>query len=173
MSFYNVLNPVVFSISKPEKYGLVQQGQIIRTSSIQLFTGASTTSSFSVTAEQMVAGRFFINAGATGSGYAPTGSAGITLTLPSASDFVQLLLGPGGFDVSNDDIFMLRVQNTSAAFKLYVAPGTGGIVGASSHAKLNLVPPFPVVTYSSEAFIPIQIGITVSGTGTTYSYTLI
>ena len=170
MSFYNVLNPAVFEIYKPDQFGLVDQGKIIRTSSIQYINGGSAqTTNFSVTAQQLVAGRFFVNAGATGSGYAPTGSAGITMTLPSASDLVQLLLGPGGFDVSNNDIFMLRVQNTSATFKLYIAPGTDGIVGASSYAKLNLVPPFPVVTYSSEAFIPIQIGITNGA----YSYTLI
>ena len=170
MSFYNVLNPTVFEIYKPEQFGLVDQGKIIRTSGIQYINGGSAqTSSFSVTAQQLVAGRFFVNAGATGSGYAPTGSAGITMTLPSATDFVQLLLGPGGFDVSNNDIFVLRVQNTNAAFKLYIAPGSGGSVGASSYAALNLVPPFPVVTYSSEAFIPIQIGIS----GSTYTYTLI
>jgi hypothetical protein len=171
MSFYNVLNPAVFEIYKPDQFGLVDQGKIVRTSGIQYINGGSAqTSSFSVTAQQIVAGRFFVNAGATGSGYAPTGSAGITMTLPSATDFVQLLLGPGGFDVSNNDIFMLRVQNTSAAFKLYIAPGADGVIGASSYAKLNLVPPFPVVTYSSEAFIPIQIGITVNGA---YTYTLI
>ena len=170
MSFYNVLNPAVFEIYKPDQFGLVDQGKIVRTSGIQYINGGSAqTSSFSVTAQQLVAGRFFVNAGATGSGYAPTGSAGITMTLPSANDFVQLLMGPGGFDVSNADIFMLRVQNTSSTFKLYVAPGTGGIVGASSYAGLNLVPPFPVVTYSSEAFIPIQIGVT----NGVYSYTLI
>ena len=170
MSFYNVLNPAVFEIYKPDRYGLVEQGKIVRTSGIQYINaGSAQTSSFSVTSQQLIAGRFFVNAGATGSGYAPTGSAGITMTLPSANDFVGLLQGPGGFDVSNNDIFMLRVQNTSASFKLYVAPGTGGSVGASSYAALNLVPPFPVVTYSSEAFIAIQIGIS----GSTYTYTLI
>ena len=170
MSFYNVLNPAIFEIYKPDQFGLVDQGKIVRTSSLQYINGGSAqTSSFSVTAQQLVAGRFFVNAGATGSGYAPTGSAGITMTLPSATDFVGLLQGPGGFDVSNNDIFMLRVQNTSASFKLYIAPGTDGVVGASSYAKLNLVPPFPVVTYSSEAFIPIQIGIN----NGVYTYTLI
>lgn len=170
MSFYNVLNPTVFEIYKPDQYGLVDQGKIIRSSGLQYINGGSAqTSSFSVTAQQMIGGRFFVNAGATGSGYAPTGSAGITMTLPAASDLIQLLLGPGGFDVSDNDIFMLRVQNTSATFKLYIAPGTGGVVGASSYAKLNLVPPFPVVSYSSEAFIPIQINIS----NGSYSYTLI
>ena len=173
MSFYNVLNPTVFSITKPDQFGLVKQGQITRIASTQLFTGAATTVSFSLTPEQLINGNLYINAGATGSGYAPTGSAGITVTLPSATDLITLLMGPGGFDVSDNDIFMLRVVNTSATFKLYIAPGTDGVVGASSYAKLNLVPPFPVVSYSSEAFIPIQINVTVSGTGTTYSYTLI
>jgi hypothetical protein len=170
MSFYNVLNPTVFEIYKPNQYGLVDQGKIIRTAYTQLINGGSAqTSSFSVTSEQLIAGRFFVNAGATGSGYAPTGSAGITMTLPAANDFVQLLMGPGSFDVSDGDIFVLRVQNISSTFKLYIAPGTGGVVGASSYAKLNLVPPFPVVTYSSEAFIPMEIGVT----NGVYTYTLI
>lgn len=170
MSFYNVLNPAIFEIYKPDQFGLVDQGKIVRTSSTQYINGGSAqTTSFSVTAQQLVAGRFFVNAGATGSGYAPTGSAGITMTLPAANDLVQLLMGPGGFDVSNNDIFMLRVQNTNSVFKLYIAPGTGGSVGASSYAQLNLVPPFPVVANSSESFIPIQIGIS----GSTYTYTLI
>ena len=174
MSFYNVLNPTTFAIYKPDQIGLTAQGQMTRIASTQLFTGATTTAAFSLTAEQIINGNLFINAGATGSGYAPTGSAGITITLPSATDLVTLLMGPGGFDVSSNDIFILRVVNTSATFKLYIAPGTGGIVGASSYAALNLVPPFPVVSYSTEAFIPIQITITANvGAAPTYAYTLI
>ena len=181
MSFYNVLNPTVFEIYKPDQFGLVDQGKITRTASVQYINGGSAqTTSFSVTAQQLIGGRVFVNAGATGSGYAPTGSAGITMTLPSANDFVQLLMGPGGFDVSNADVFVLRVVNTSTTFKLYVAPGTGGIVGASSYAGLNLVPPFPVCGYAkasfttgspdvAEIYVPIQIGIT----NGVYTYTLI
>lgn len=179
MSFYNVLNPTTFGIYKPDQVGLTAQGQITRIASTQLFTGATTTANFSLTAEQLIGGNLFINAGATGSGYAPTGSAGITVTLPSATDLVTLLMGPGGFDVATNDIFVLRVVNTSTGgscggFKLYIAPGTDGIVGASSYAKLNLVPPFPVVSYNSEAFIPIQITITENvGAPPTYGYTLL
>jgi hypothetical protein len=173
MSFYNVANPTQFYIYKQDQFGLVDQGKIVRIPSTQLFTGAATTASFSLTANQLINGNLIINAGATGSGYAPTGSAGITVTLPSATDLITLLMGPGGFDVSSNDIFMLRVHNTSAAFKLYIAPGTDGIVGANSYAKLNLVPPFPVVTYSSELLIPIQISISTVAGVTTYGYTLL
>jgi hypothetical protein len=174
MSFYNVLNPAVFSIYKPDQFGLVSEGRLGRIASTQLINnGSAQTTSFSVEAEQLIGGNILCNAGATGSG----GMAGITMTLPSASDLIQLLLGPGGFDVSNNDIFILRVQNTSSTFKLYINPGSGGSVGAGSVAS-GLTPPLPVCGYKTvtigsspygELFIPIQIGIS----GSTYTYTLI
>jgi len=174
MSFYNVLNPAVFSIYKPDQFGLVSEGRLGRIASTQLINdGSAQTTSFSVRAEQLIGGNILCNAGATGSG----GLAGITMTLPSASDLIQLLLGPGGFDVSNNDIFILRVQNTSSTFKLYINPGSGGSVGAGSVAS-GLTPPLPVCGYKTvttgsspygELFIPIQIGIS----GSTYTYTLI
>ncbi len=184
MSFYNVLNPGIFNIYKPDQFGLVQDGKLGRISATQVINGGlAQTTSFSVTAEQIIGGNIIVNAGATGSGYAPTGSAGITMTLPSAQDLVQLLMGPGGFDVSNNDIFILRVQNTSSTFKLYIAPGAGGDVSPSSYAGSRLVPPFPTcgyynlgsktganaVTPYGEIFISIKIGIS----GSSYSYTLI
>jgi hypothetical protein len=174
MSFYNVLNPAVFSIIKPDQFGLLNPNQLTRTASVNLINGGSAqTTAFSVTAEQLIGGNIIVNAGATGSG----GLAGITMTLPSASDLAQLLMGPAGFDVSNNDIFVLRVQNTSATFKLYINPGSGGIVSTSSYAY-TLTPPLPVVGYTTattgvspygELFIPIQIGVS----GSTYSYSLI
>ena len=185
MSFYNVLNPGIFNIYKPDQFGLVSPNKLGRIASTQLINGGSAqTTSFSVTAEQLIGGNIIVNAGATGSGYAPTGSAGITMTLPSAQSLIQLLMGPGGFDVSNNDIFILRVQNTSSTFKLYIAPGAGGSVSPTSYAGARLVPPFPVCDYYDnggtaptrttvspygELFISIQLSIS----GSTYGYTLI
>jgi hypothetical protein len=176
MSFYNVLNPAVFSIIKPDQFGLINPNQLTRTASVNLInSGLAQTTAFSVSAEQLIGGNIIVNAGATGSG----GLAGITMTLPSASDLVQLLMGPGGFDVSNDDIFVLRVQNLSSTFKLYINPGSGGSVSAASYAY-TLTPPLPVVGYAGntvasatspygELFIPIQLSIS----GSTYGYSLI
>ena len=177
MSFYNVLNPAVFNIYKPDQFGLISPNQLGRIASSQLINGGSAqTTSFSVTAEQLIGGNIICNAGATGSG----GMAGITMTSPSASDLIQLLMGPGGFDVSNNDVFILRVQNTSSSFKLYINPGSGGSVGSGSYAS-GLTPALPVCGYYNaaasattvspygELFIPIQIGVS----GSTYTYTLI
>jgi hypothetical protein len=182
MSFYNVLNPAIFNIYKPDQTGLIENGKLGRIASSQLINGGlAQTTSFSVTAEQLIGGNIIVNAGATGSGYAPTGSAGITMTLPSAQSLIQLLMGPGGFDVSNNDIFILRVQNISSTYKLYIAPGAGGSVSPTSYAGARLVPPFPVCDYYNnspssttvspygEIFISIQLSIS----GSTYEYTLI
>ena len=177
MSFYNVLNPGIFNIYKPDQTGLVNSDKLGRIASSQLINnGSAQTTSFSVTAEQLIGGNIICNAGATGSG----GMAGITMTLPSASNLIQLLMGPGGFDVSNNDVFILRVQNTSASFKLYINPGSGGSVAAGSYAS-GLTPALPVCGYYNasassttvspygELFVPIQIGVS----GSTYTYTLI
>jgi hypothetical protein len=179
MSFYNVLNPGVFNIYKPDQAGLVSEGKLTRIASTQLInSGLAQTTSFSVTAEQLIGGNIICNAGATGS----SGRAGITMTLPSASDLIQLLMGPGGFDVSNNDIFILRVQNTSNSFKLYIEPSAdGGSVAAGSYPS-TLTPPFPVCGYYNplsaptsstvspygELFISIQLSIS----GSTYEYTI-
>jgi hypothetical protein len=179
MSFYNVLNPGVFNIYKPDQVGLVEVGKLTRIASTQLInSGLAQTTSFSVTAEQLIGGNMICNAGATGTLSEP-GYAGITMTLPSASNLIQLLMGPGGFDVSNNDIFILRVQNTSNSFKLYIKPGADGSVAAGSYAS-TLTPPFPVCGYYGatassstvspygELFISIQLSIS----GSTYSYTI-
>lgn len=152
MSFYNVQNPSTFEIYPPGQVSLFYQGgKLNRVPQTQWFTGAS----YTFTAEQTVAGNILATPGATGTSGNPA-----TYILPSATDFITLLLGPAGFDVSSSDIFTLKVQNLDAVFALKINAGTGG-----SGSKL--------VAAASEALIAIQITVTVSGGSTTYAYTLL
>jgi hypothetical protein len=160
MSFYNVANPTQFYIYKQDQFGLVDQGKIVRIPSTQLFTGAATTANFSLTANQLINGNLIINAGATGAGYAPTGSAGITVTLPSATDLITLLMGPAGFDISTSDVFTFSVQNTASG-TVRILPGTDGTGSAIS------------ITAGSMKFINFQITISTVAGVTTYSYALL
>ena len=149
MSFYNVQNPTSFSIVSDGRKLLVQPGKLVRFPQTQYFTGAAT-----LTAEQLVAGNIM----------GDTTAGGFTLTLPSATDLITLLLGPGGFDVSSSDIFSFVAFNTASSNTLTIAAGTGGsgssktIAGASGGAQKT---------------INVQIAITVSGGSTSYSYILL
>ena len=151
MSFYNVTNPSTFDINVQGASLLYQGGKLRRIPQTQWFTGAS----YTFTAEQTVAGSILATPGATGTSGNPA-----TYTLPSATDFITLLLGPGGFDVSSSDIFNLRVQNLDSTFALKINAGTGG-----SGSKL--------VAAASEKLVQIQISVTVSGSTTTYAYTIL
>ena len=149
MSFYNVANPTSFSIVSDVRKLLVQPGKLVRFPQTQYFTGAAT-----LTAEQLVAGNIM----------GDTTAGGFTLTLPSATDLITLLLGPGGFDVSSSDIFSFVAFNTASSNTLTIAPGTGGsgssktIAGASGGAQKT---------------VNVQISIAVSGSTTTYAYILL
>jgi hypothetical protein len=149
MSFYNVANPTSFSIVSDTRKFLVQAGKLIRFPATQLFSAATT-----LTAEQLIAGSIV----------GDTTSAGFTLTLPSATDLITLLLGPGGFDVSSSDIFSFTAFNSAASNTLTIAAGTGGtgssktVVGASGGAQRT---------------INVQISVTVSGSSTTYAYAIL
>ena len=149
MSFYSVQNPSSFSVVSDTRKFLVNAGKLIRFPQTQYFTGAAT-----LTAEQLVAGNIM----------GDTTAAGFTLTLPSATDLITLLLGPGGFDISSSDIFSFQGFNTASSNTLTIAAGTGGsgssktIAGASGGAQKT---------------INVQISITVSGGSTTYAYTLL
>ncbi len=150
MSFYNVSNPTSFSVVSDVRKLLVQPGKLIRFPQTQYFTGASGGVTIALTAEQLVAGSII----------GDTTAGALTLTLPSATDLITLLMGPGGFDVSSSDIFTIRVQNLDATFALKVNAGTGG-----SGSKL--------VAVSSEKLVQIQISVVVSGGSTTYAYTIL
>jgi len=149
MSFYNVANPTSFSIVSDVRKQLVLPGKLTRFSSTQQFSSAAT-----LTAEQLVAGNII----------GDTSSAGFTLTLPSATDLITLLMGPGGFDVSSSDIFSFNVFNVASSNTLTIAAGTGGsgtsktVVGTSGGAQKT---------------VNVQITISVSGGVTSYAYTLL
>ena len=149
MSFYNVTNPTSFSIVSDVRKLLVQPGKLIRFPQTQFFTGAT-----SLTAEQLVAGSLI--------GDSTAGS--FTLTLPSAENLITLLLGPGGFVVSSSDIFSFSATNIASSNNLVIAVGSGGsgtsktITGASGGVSRT---------------INLQISVVVSGSTTTYAYTML
>lgn len=151
MSFYNVTNPTSFSIVSDARKLLVQPGKLVRFPQTQFFTGAAT-----LTAEQLVAGN--IIGGNTAAG-------NYQLTLPSATDLITLLMGPGGFDVSSSDIFSFTVTNISASGDLTIAVGTGGSGSAKTITGTSALG----VTQT----INLQIVITVSGGSTSYSYIML
>ena len=156
MSFYNVQNPSTFDINVQGQGSLLYQGgKLGRIPQTNWFTGAS----YTFTAEQTIAGTILATPGATGTAGSPA-----TYTLPSATDFITLLLGPGGFDVSSSDIFSFVAFNTAASNTLTIAAGTGGsgssktIAGASGGAQKT---------------VNVQVSISVSGGTTTYAYILL
>ena len=130
---------------------MYQGGKLVRVPLTQWFTGASNT----LTAEQTISGNVLATPGATGTSGNPA-----IITLPSATDFITLLLGPAGFDVSSSDIFTLKVQNLDAVFALKVNAGSG-----ATGTKL--------VAKESEALIAIQITVTVSAGSTSYGYAIL
>jgi hypothetical protein len=149
MSFYSVTNPTTFSVVSDTRKQLVNPGKLTRFPATQQFSSAAT-----LTAEQLIAGNII----------GDTTSAGFTLTLPSATNLITLLLGPGGFDVSSTDIFSFQVFNVASSNTLTIAAGSGGsgssktVVGASGGAQRT---------------VNLQISITVSGGSTSYGYTLL
>ncbi len=150
MSFYSVTNPTTFSVVSDSRKFLVNQGKLIRFPQTQMFTGAST-----LTAEQLVAGNII----------GDTTAGAFTLTLPSATDLITLLMGPGGFDVSSSDIFSFQVFNTNVTNSnaLTIAGGSGPsrtVVAGSG-------------TGGTSRTINVQISVTVSGGSTVYAYTLL
>jgi hypothetical protein len=151
MSFYNVANPTTFVINAGQISLVYQGGKLGRVPQTQWFTGASHT----LTAEQTIAGSILSTPGATGTSGNPA-----IITLPSATDFITLMLGPGGFDVSSSDIFRLRVQNLDATFALLVNAGSG-----ATGSKL--------IAAVSEKILLIQVSVVVSGGSTTYAYTIL
>jgi hypothetical protein len=143
MSFYNVQNPTSFSIVSDVRKSTVQSGKLIRFPATQIFT-----TSGDLTAEQLVAGNVILN------------GSNAQLTLPSATDLITLLLGPGGFDVSSSDIFSFEAFSIGSG-TLTVAVGSGG-TGSNK-----------TVAGGAQRTINLQISITVSGGVTSYGYTML
>jgi len=145
MSFYNVTNPTSFSIVSDVRKPTVQSGKLIRFPATQIFTSATT-----LTAEQLVAGNVILNNGS-----------GITLTLPSATDLITLLMGPAGFDVSSSDIFSFEAFSIGAG-TLTIAVNSSGGSGSNK-----------TISSGAQKTINLQISITVSAGTTTYNYTML
>jgi hypothetical protein len=154
MSFYNVTNPTSFSIVSDARKLLVQPGKLTRFPQTQYFTGAAT-----LTAEQLVAGNIMSD----------TTAGGFTLTLPSATDLITLLLGPGGFDVSSSDIFSFVAYNTNVTNSnaLTIAANSSGGSGSSKTLVAGSG------TGGESRTVNVQIVISVSGGSTSYSYILL
>jgi hypothetical protein len=144
MSFYNVQNPTSFSIVSDVRKSTVQSGKLIRFPATQIFTGAAT-----LTAEQLVAGNVILNA------------SNAQLTLPSASDLITLLMGPGGFDVSSSDIFSFEAFSIGSG-TLTIAVNSSGGSGSNK-----------TISSGAQKTINLQISITVSAGTTTYNYTML
>jgi len=145
MSFYNVTNPTSFSIVSDVRKSTVQSGKLIRFPATQIFTGVTT-----LTAEQLIAGNVILNSGSTR-----------VITLPSASDLITLLMGPAGFDVSSSDIFSFEAFSIGAG-DLTVRVNSSGGSGSDK-----------TVASGTQKTINLQISITVSGSTTTYGYTML
>ncbi len=144
MSFYNVQNPTSFSIVSDVRKSTVQSGKLIRFPATQIFTTTAT-----LTAEQLIAGNVILN------------GSNATLTLPSASDLITLLMGPGGFDVSSSDIFSFEAFSIGSG-TLTIAVNSSGGSGSNK-----------TISSGTQKTINLQISITVSAGTTTYGYTML
>ena len=158
MSFYNVTNPTSFSVVSDTRKMLTQQGKLVRSAAITALnpysnSGNGTSSTAPITPEQLIQGNLFVN---------PSGTA--NFFLPKAADLIQLLMGPGGFDVSSNDIFTFRIFNINATNTLTVkVNAASGETNTGSDIA---------ITPGVNKPINLQITITVSGSGTTYSYAM-
>jgi len=150
MSFYNVTNPTTFSVEQGNKISIVAQGKMQRTSSTQVITITGVTS-ITLTAEQLISGYLL---------FQPTAGSK-TCYLPSATDFVTLLMGPGNFDISTGDIFSFRVQNlNSGGNSVTMSAGTGGSGSVTVGPGVNK----PVL---------VQVSVAVVAGVTTYGYRIL
>jgi hypothetical protein len=155
MSFYNVTNPTAFSVVSDVRKSLVTPGKLTRSAAIQSltsFTGNTATSP--ITPEQLVQGVLFVNCGGGNRNF----------YLPRASDLITLLMGPGGFDVSSNDIFTFRIFNISSSGDLSVL--INNATGETNSGTISAITP------GTNRAVNLQITITASTSGTTYSYAM-
>lgn len=129
MSFYNVTNPTSFSVVSDTRKMLTQAGKLVRSAAVaNLTTFLGTTDANPITPEQLVQGVLFVN----------PNSSSRNFVLPKAADLINLLMGPGGFDVSSNDIFTFRIFNTNG--------GTNNVVvyfNASTGENNSIAPASP------------------------------
>jgi hypothetical protein len=154
MSFYNVTNPNSFSVVSDVRKSLTAQAKLARSSAVQKFdilsNGYGNLASNPITAEQLIQGVLFLQ----------PNSGDKNVFLPLAEDLITLLMGPGGFDVSTNDIFSFRVINTNSSAKLtFKVNNTTGQTNTGSDID---------VTAGTQRIISLQITIS----GSTYSYAM-
>ena len=148
MSFYNVTNPTTFSVVSDTRKSIVTPGKLTRSSAIQVLNPfAGNTSSTPITAEQLIQGVLFVN----------PDSNPRSLYLPTASDLIQLLMGPGGYDVSVNDIFTLRIINTNSgsnaiAVTANSSGGSGGPISVAAGVQRLINIQLTNVTSGSYAY---------------------
>ena len=151
MSFYNVTNPTSFSVVSDTRKSLVNPGKLVRSSAIaSLTTFLGTTSAAPITPEQLIQGNLFVNPSAAANFY-----------LPKAADLIQLLMGPGGFDVSSNDIFTFRLFNINGGVNNVVVKVNASAGEANTGSDITITP---------GANKPINLQITINNGA--YSYAM-
>ena len=152
MSFYNVTNPTSFSVVSDTRKMLTQAGKLVRSAAVaNLTTFLGTTSAAPITPEQLVQGVLFVNPNTTSQNF----------FLPKAQDLITLLMGPGGFDVSSNDIFTFRIFNTNGGANNVVVKVNASSGEANTGSDITIAPGVNK---------PVNIQITVSGSS--YSYAM-
>jgi hypothetical protein len=152
MSFYNITNPTSFSVVSDTRKMLTQAGKLVRSAAVaNLTTFLGTTSAAPITAEQLVQGVLFVNPNTTSQNF----------FLPKAQDLITLLMGPGGFDVSSNDIFTFRIFNTNGGANNVVVKINASSGETNTGSDITIAPGVNK---------PVNIQITVSGSS--YSYAM-
>lgn len=152
MSFYSITNPTSFSVVSDTRKSLVNPGKLVRSAAVaNLTTFLGTTAAAPITPEQLVQGVLFVNPNTTSQNF----------FLPKAQDLITLLMGPGGFDVSSNDIFTFRVFNTNGGANNVVVKINNSSGEANSGSDITVAPGVNK---------PVNIQITVSGSS--YSYAM-
>ena len=152
MSFYSITNPTSFSVVSDTRKSLVNPGKLVRSAAVaNLTTFLGTTSAAPITPEQLVQGVLFVNPNTSSQNF----------FLPKAQDLITLLMGPGGFDVSSNDIFTFRIFNTNGGANNVVVKVNASSGEANTGSDITITP---------GTNKPINIQITVSGS--TYSYAM-
>lgn len=156
MSFYNITNPTSFSVVSDTRKMLTQAGKLVRSAAVaNLTTFLGTTSAAPITPEQLVQGVLFVNPNTSSQNF----------FLPRAQDLITLLMGPGGFDVSSNDIFTFRIFNTNGGANNVVVKVNASTGETNTGSNITITP-------GTNRAVNLQITITASASGTTYSYAM-
>jgi hypothetical protein len=138
MSFYNVTNPANFQVIDDSRLPLAPFSTVTHVDATQNFTAAAT-----LTAPQTIAGAVIWSGTATGA-----------LTLPSASNLLQLLQS-GSYASQQfgvDDLLYLDVVNIGSQAVVMTSGSTASTRAVASLANTNLTIKFTNVTAGSEAY---------------------